>query len=95
MSHTPGPWKMLHYGAPPCYEVESETLCVAHGIWDEDDARLMTSAPDLLAVAIRLRDSLRTIMAAYQPPDGDDWELCEQECQIASEIINDATGGTP
>lgn len=62
ISHTPGPWWIEHYFAnpkscSPYYQIVSEKSGIASVYEDQANAKLVSAAPDLLAIAQEIADS--------------------------------------
>jgi hypothetical protein len=69
--HTPGPWKISRHATPdyaPQYGVYTENnrhIATVRGEHAEEDARLVASAPELLAVVQRLFLSVNGLSATF------------------------------
>jgi hypothetical protein len=64
--HTPGPWEAAHNdydGLEQVLDADGAIVCL--GVHDEEDARLIAAAPDLLRRAIEARDVLRKDGAVF------------------------------
>src|SRR5262245_18393193 len=100
MTHTPGPWRYSlgdgHYAGQADWAISTDTDSpeisgVAHNIIDENDARLIAAAPDLLAALKASLDALHYIATLDSAPKATR-QLAERDLAKASAAIAKAEG---